>query len=230
MFHYRWHYAADIDKAGSILPLYSGGPLSDSQHAQLKSEISRRQISRLYVVGSNPTTAPVIEESYLRYLEILSRHLTHHRFLFGARPSAADFAALGQLTQLARFDPTPMDLATRVAPRVSAWVETTEDLSGLEVSEADWLPRERAVALRAFFEELGRTYVPVMLANATALAEGASEVETVVEGKHWVQKPFPYQGKCVQWIRDEFAALSSADRTWVLECLAGTGCERLLGR
>src|SRR3984957_2039454 len=117
MFHYRWYYQADIETAGSILPFYPGVPLGDEEHSRLKKDISERQISRLYVVGSNPTTAPVIEESYLRYIRILSTHLHTHRFHFGARPSAGDFGVQGQLTQLARFDPTPMALTMKEAPR-----------------------------------------------------------------------------------------------------------------
>jgi glutathione S-transferase len=229
MFHYRWYYDADIDKAGTILPLYSGVPLKDDQLKRLKGDIAQRQISRLYVVGSNPTTAPIIEDSYRRYLQIMSRHFESERFLFGARPSAADFAAFGQLTQLARFDPTPMEVTTREAPRVSAWVETMEDLSGLEPGDADWLSRDEAAKkLRGLFEEIGRTYVPVMLANAKALASGAADVETIVEGKTWVQKAFPYQGKCIEWMREEFSRLTAADREWVMQLFAGTGCERLL--
>jgi glutathione S-transferase len=229
MFHYRWYYQADIETAGSILPFYPGVPLGDEEHSRLKKDISERQISRLYVVGSNPTTAPVIEESYLRYIRIQSTHLHTHRFHFGARPSAGDFGVQGQLTQLARFDPTPMALTMKEAPRVSAWVETMEDLSGHEVSESDWLSRDQAMrALRPFFEEIGRTYVPVMLANAKAIADGAPDVRLELEGKPWVQKPFPYQAKCVGWVRDAFAALSKDDQAWVSEFLAGTGCERLI--
>ena len=54
------------------------------------------------------------------------------RFVFGERPAAADFALYGQLTQLAGFDPTPRAIALETAPRVVAWVDTVEDLSGLE--------------------------------------------------------------------------------------------------
>lgn len=229
MFHYRWHYAADIDNAGNILPLYAGVPLDDAQYAQMKAEVARRQISRLYVVGSNPTTTPIIEDSYRRYLRIMSDHFRSCRFLFGARPSAADFAAFGQLTQLARFDPTPMAVAAREAPRVAAWVETTEDLSGLEPSAEGWLPRDAlARIMRPLLAELGRTYVPVMLANAAALACGAKEVETELDGRRWTQQPFPYQGKCVAWVREEFAKLSAADRGFIGELAAGTGVEKLL--
>ena len=59
---------------------------------------------------------------------------------------------------------------------------------------------------------MGRTYVPVMLANAKAIDQGLEKVETVVEGKTWEQVPFPYQAKCLQWIRIEFSRLSSDEQ------------------
>jgi hypothetical protein len=43
-----------------------------------------------------------------------------------------------------------------------------------------------------------------------------------------VQQPFPYQVKCLQWLRAEYGELSAADRAAVDNILKGTGCERLL--
>lgn len=229
MFHYRWYYKADIDNAGNILPLWAGGPLKDSDLAQMKKYISERQIGRLYVVGSNDTTAPVIEDSYRRYLAIMEQHFRAYKFALGNRPSAADFGAYGQLTQLVRFDPTPMAVAQREAPRVSAWVDLVEDLSGIDVSDADWTSREAIPeTLTSLLKEVGRVYVPAMLANAQAQMTGAKEVRTEIDGKPWVQQPFPYQVKCLQWLRAEYGALSDGDRAAVDNILKGTGCERLL--
>lgn len=229
MFHYRWYYQADIDNAGNILPLWAGGPMSDGEWGQLKKFIADRQISRLYVVGSNDTTAPVIEESYRRYLAIMERHFRSYKFVLGNRPSSADFGAFGQLTQLVRFDPTPMDVARTNAPRVAAWVDMVEDLSGLEPTEADWISRDAIPeSLTALLGEVGRVYVPVMLANAKALMAGAAEVKTEVDGKAWVQQTFPYQVKCLSWLRREYEALSMPDRASVDAILRGTGCELLL--
>ncbi len=59
------------------------------------------------------------------------------------------------------------------------------------------------------------------------MASGAEQVECTVDGEKWVQPPFPYQAKCLQWIRDERAALSPADREDADRLLAGTGCEAL---
>jgi glutathione S-transferase len=229
MFHYRWYYKADIDNAGNILPIWAGWPIRDAELAQMKTYISERQIGRLYVVGSNDTTAPVIEESYRRYLAIMERHFQTYKFTLGNRPSSADFGAYGQLTQLVRFDPTPMAVAQREAPRVSAWVDLVEDLSGIEPTEADWISRDAIPeTLTALLTEVGDVYVPVMLANAQAQMAGAKEVKTEVGGKPWVQQPFPYQVKCLQWLRAEYGALSAADRAAVDSILKGTGCERLL--
>ena len=228
MFHYRWAYSADIDKAAAILPRWGRINTSDDQVARFSKLIAERQIGRLGVVGSNETTGPVIEESYRRFLRVFDAHLTQHPFLMGGRPGAADFGTFGQLTQLALFDPTPMAVTLEEAPRVIAWVELLEDLSGLEPSDADWFTRDELPnTLRPLLDELGRTYVPVLLANADALAKGAERVECRIDGRPWVQQPFPYQGKCLRWLREARAALSPADRSAVDALLDDTGCEAL---
>jgi glutathione S-transferase len=229
MFHYRWYYKADIENAARILPRWSMAQASEAELAAMGKIVADRQISRLYVVGSNDTTAPVIEQSYRRYLQAMSRHLERHGFTFGGRPGASDFAAYGQLTQLARFDPTPMELANREAPRVAAWTDMVEDLSGLEPAQGDWIRRDAVPqSLKDLLVEVGRVYVPVMLANARALMTGAARVETEVDGRPWIQQPFPYQGKCLKWLRGEYAKLTAGDRGAVDAILDGTGCERLL--
>ena len=230
MFHYRWHFARDADHAGEMLPRWSVNPQSEAALEPLKTFVKDRQIKRLYVVGSNETTAPVIEASYHRYLDALKNHLEHHRFLMGARPGASDFAAYGQLTQLAKFDPTPMAVTIETAPRIYAWVDLVEDLSGLEVKDDDWISSSAIPdTLRPLFAELGRVYVPVMLANADALRSDAKAVETEVDGRPWKQEPFAYQARCVQWIHEEYERLDSGARKTVDRFLSGTGCERLLG-
>lgn len=225
MFHYRWHYAADADKAGDILPRWSRIAASDEEMAQMKKFIMDRQISRLYVVGSNDTTTPVIEASYERFLDLFNAHLKHHPFLMGNRPGASDFGMFGQLTALTHFDPTPMALTMKKAPRVYAWVEVTEDLSGLEPKDGDWLdPANIPTTIIALLKEFGRVYVPALLANAAAIARGAETFETEIDGRPWKQQTFPYQAKCLQWLRNAYADLAASDRASVDKILAGTGC------
>lgn len=230
MFHYRWHYQADIDRAAGILPRWTLEPQPEKEAQELGKVFAERQISRLYVVGSNDETAPVIEASYERYLAAMRAHLERSSFLLGKRPGAGDFGAYGQLTQLAKFDPTPMQLTLDKAPVVFAWVDLVDDLSGHEPAEDDWVARDAIPdTLVAIFREIGTYYVPALLANAKALMNGDEKVDTEIDGAHWQQSPFPYQGKCLQWLREERAVLSDADRSYVDDILAGTGCEKLFG-
>ena len=226
MFHYRWAYAADIAQAAAILPRWSRTTGSNDEATAMGRTFAERQIGRLAVVGSNDVTAPVIEDSYRRLLGLLDARLAESRFVMGGRPGASDFGLYGQLTQLAGFDPTPRAVALSVAPRVVAWVDVGEDLSGLEPGE--WLRADDVPAtVRALLAEVGRVYVPFLLANAAALDRGAERVECTIDGRPWVQKPFPYQRKCLGWLRDGRAALSADARRRVDDVLAGTGCERL---
>ena len=229
MFHYRWAHAADIANAAAILPRWFRTDQPEEAAVAAGAMFAERQVGRLAVVGSNPTTAAVIEESYVRLLHLLDAHLTGSRFALGSRPASCDFGLFGQLTQLVGFDPTPAALAHQHAPRVVAWVDVAEDLSGLEPQERDWTPRDAVPdTLRALLAEVGRVYVPFLLANAAALQHGAERVECRIDGRPWTQRPFPYQGKCLGWLREHYAALADDERASVDALLAGSGCEPLV--
>ncbi|MBR7618510.1 glutathione S-transferase [Phenylobacterium sp. 20VBR1] len=228
MFHYRWAYRDDINKAAAILPCWRGYCVPDAELAARGKMFADRQIPRLRYVGSNPTTGPVIEAAYQRFLRIFDAHLTHQPYILGARPAACDFAVFGQMTQLAEFDPTPMALTLKVAPRVTAWVGMMEDQSGVEPTDDGWNDTDALPAtLTALLTEIGRVYPPVMLANARAVMAGAAEVAAVVDDQAWTQQPFPYQAKCLQWLRQSRAELEAGARARVDSVLATTGCMAL---
>lgn len=228
MFHYRWYYDADIEQAGTVLPHWRAIQADRATLATLKAQFSKRQIDRLYVVGSNDITAPVIEASYQRLLAILDGLIEAQKFVFGGRPASADFALYAQLTQLARFDPTPAAVCLREAPRVFAWTDLVDDLSGHPAEENAWGDLATLEThLKPLLAEIGRTYAPVLLANADALQGSAAELETTIDGQRWVQPPFPYQGRCLQALRSAYGQLTSSDRAAVDRILAGTGCEPL---
>ena len=229
MFHYRWRYEPDIKRASDVLPAWTRGRTSDAVLAEAGRTIAGRQIPRLRYVGSNEVTGPVIEASYLRFLDAFEAHLRDHPFLLGARPGGGDFGAFGQLTQLAMFDPTPMAITAERAPRVFAWVGAVEDLSGLEPAPSDWFsPSALPASLLAILAEVGRVYAPLLIANAKAVQTGAERVETEIDGRPWIQQPFPYQAKCLAWLREEYAALNPGQRASLATVLADAGCEALI--
>ncbi len=230
MYHYRWAYEPDIDKAGKLLPLAQDLQMSAERAAASYEFITTRQIGRRALVGSTDTNQPIIEGSYLRVLDILRRVLDERDFLLGERPGRGDFALFGQLTPMVRSDPTPTAVAVDRAPKVIVWVDRVDDLSWLSVpdnSGEGWLEIDGLGPCVDLLHEVGRTYAPFMLANAAALTSGADEVVCEIDGMPYRQGPFKYQGKCLVWIRDDYKALASADRARVDTILDGTGCEAL---
>ena len=232
MFHYRWHFEDDIEKAGTVLPLMHDVSLENESHLEFKKYFSELQTSRLWVVGSNNKTAPIIEESYKRFLNQLETCLSINPFLFGKRPSSSDYAIYGQLTQLIGFDPTSSAIAHNISPRAISWIDQMEDLSGLNVHEEDWITFEQAERnLSNIFEEIGKVYVPALLANSNAINQNEKTWTANIDGAEWNQKSFPYQAKCLQWINNEFEVLGNDDQEDILNFLRNTGCSDLiLGR
>ena len=232
MFHYRWHFEDDIEKAGTVLPLMHDVSLENKSHLEFKKYFSELQTSRLWVVGSNNKTAPIIEESYKRFLNQLETCLSINPFLFGKRPSSSDYAIYGQLTQLIGFDPTSSAIAHNISPRAISWIDQMEDLSGLNVHEEDWITFDQAEKnLSNVFEEIGKVYMPALLANSNAINQNEKTWTANIDGAEWNQKSFPYQAKCLQWINNEFEVLGNDDQEDILNFLRNTGCSDLiLGR
>ena len=229
MFHYRWHFEEDADNASSILPLNHKVDLQEDVWKLFKEGIGSRQIERLWVVGSNDITAPIIENSYKRFLGIMQIHLSNLPFLFGQRPSSADFAIYGQLTQLIGLDPTSRAIAHEESIRTVAWINSMEDLSGINPDKSTWENFESLPgSMKSLLKEIGHVYVPALLANSEALQNGDETWETEIDGSTWSQKTFNYQGKCLQWINQEFYALTELDQKRLMDLLEGTGCEKLL--
>ncbi|MEO0817883.1 MAG: glutathione S-transferase C-terminal domain-containing protein [Pseudomonadota bacterium] len=228
MFHFRWAYEADWKNAAPLLVFWNSNTADQETARNLAEQFAKRQIERLYVVGSNDVTAQTIENSYERFIGILDDLIARRGYVLGARPSAADFAIFGQLTQLAIVEPTSAAITQRVSQRVRAWVDLMDDLSGVRPSDEDWFDADEAPeALAPLISEIGRTYAPAMLANAKAVMAGDATFETEIDGRPWTQPVFKYQAKCLGWMREAHASLSGNERGAVNAILAGTGCVQL---
>jgi len=230
MYHYRWHYADAVIKAGRLLPLDIQAQIDDETLAHRTAWITDRQKGRRALVGSTEQNRPVIEDSYRRLLQILEERFRRSPYLLGDRPGRGDFGLFGQLRQLVGWDPESARIAIDLAPRVTNWVERTDDLSWLPIDgDSGWGSWGEIVRdLTPLLTEIGSTYAPFMLANATALAQGDGDVECEILGMAYSQGAFAYQAKCLTWIREQYGALDRADQIRVDEALAGTGCEVLI--
>jgi len=221
LFHYRFSHAADRAFAPTWVmddayPGIGQGDLTEKAEAFLA-----RQTERMALVGIRPENLPVIEGTFGRVLEILGPFVTLDRFLFGSRPSLADFGLFGQLKTLCT-DPTPAAAIRARAPRLDHWVRRADDLSGVE---GDWQPEpDPNAAVLGLLELAGSTYLPFLTANAAARENGDDELTVDLPAGRCCQPPFGYQHKCLDVMRAAFAALSPADRQRAEPVLRETGC------
>ncbi len=219
MFHYRWAYEADIHYASHwIADDFFPDLVGDQRHAAAR-KFADRQISRMPLVGCTKHNAPVIEAGYHHILKLLESHVGQHEFLFGTRPSLADFGIYGQFRVLAT-DPTPLAIMRAEAQRTESWLRQLDDASGIE---GDWVKEDRLPeATRGLIKFAAEVYLPFLAANATAIAEEKDGFEIELLGRPYAQGTFGYQVKCLNMLKQRFAGLDTGAQARVSEYLEGT--------
>lgn len=220
MFHYRWTYPADQESAARriVEMIFEGAEAPDGMEASVRT----RMVGRLHHVGSTLETAPVIEGSFTRLLGALDRLLSGRAYLFGGRPSMADFGLAGQLAQLLS-DPTPGALMKAQAPNVVRWVDRMEnpDVEGGFIS-FDVAAAGLAELLRS---EVATTYLTWMSANAHAVAAETPHVSVEIAGQMFSQRPQRYAAKAYAELRAKRALVLDG----ALAALLGdSGCDAFL--
>ena len=175
--HYRWNHNEDwiygeFGKAARP----DGTPEEQYEAGKLTGQRFRAFVPLL---GVTEETIPGIEASYEALLADVSAHLEQQPYMFGGRPSFADFAMIGALYAHQYRDPYTGKLMQRIAPRVADWVErmmaggqASGDLIGDDSVPETLLPLLR----RQMSEQL-----PVLEATNQMLAKWASDAEPGAE-------------------------------------------------
>jgi len=222
LFTYRWWDSEDQAYVSRWAAEEWSTSEAEAGSADEIEDFRRRQISRMAILGATAENKPLLDQSYRRILAAFEPHVGMNSYLFGTRPSLADFAWFGQLSQMAT-DPTPMRIMRERAPFTDHWVRRLDDASGVEGA---WYPREQALAgtAEALLGIAGELYLPFLVANAEAFAKGLDRLEINVWGLPYALAPFKYQIKCLQQLRDKFSALDAESRAGLRPILERTGC------
>jgi glutathione S-transferase len=218
MFAYRWLRPRDQERMSTWLSfdaLHGGGRGRFEARA---AQFRERQVGRMALVGCTQENAPLIEETARRVLAALDAHVTDGFFLFGTRPSLAEFGLYGQLSQLG-VDPTAADMYRADYPYAFRWLSHMDDLSGID---GDWAASSPVVT--QLLRLVGDIYLPFLRANAAALQAGAEEMRFEALGMPFVQAPFKYQLKCLAELRAAYAALPARAQQSLKPLLGDTKC------
>jgi glutathione S-transferase len=220
MFHYRWSYPDDQESAARRITdmLFEGADKPDG----IEESVRTRMVGRLHHVGSSPETAPVIEGSFARVIVLLDKLVRTRPYLFGGRPSVADFGLAGQLKQLVS-DPTPSAMIKAQAPNLVGWIQrmdAPEASGGFVTFEA--VRGDLADLLR---EEVAGAYLAWMSANAQAVDDDASGVSVEIAGRAFSQKPQRYAAKAFAELKRKRARVEDEALSALL---LETGCDAYL--
>ena len=224
MFFQRWGQKPDREAAGDrTMEQLLDGKLPRAKK-KTRDQIIKRMRDRLPLVGIERKNEKLLKQSFERFFALLNAHLEQTLFLFGGRPSAADFALAGQVQQLL-MDPTPSAWLQANAPFVVAWSEFMESpkAGGPFKSLGELEP----TLLPLFRDEVAVTYIPWALANLAAAEAKQDRVSVALDGADYEQVTQHYAARAFKSVR---AAVASAKET---EGLAGflkaAGAEAVLG-
>ena len=184
MFFNRWGQKPDRELAGDrTMEQLLDGDLPRAKK-KTRDQIVKRMRDRLPLVGVEKKNEKTLKPSFERFFTLLNAHLEKSLYLFGGRPSAADFALAGQVAQLL-MDPTPGDWLKAQAPFVTAWREfMAEPKAGSPFAPLGELEE---TLLPLFRDEVAITYLPWAKANMDAAEAKEERVSLKLDGKVYEQ-------------------------------------------
>ena len=206
MFHYRWRRPIDQQASASRLALAMNPSMDEATQAAFAEQIRARMTGRVWFVGSSDATAPFIERTFHTALGQLDAHLATRRYLFGDRPSFADFALWGQIYNM-WTDPTPCAIIEARAQNVLAWIQRML-WPRVEGEFEAW--ETLAPTLQPILRDwAGKWFLPWSRANAAAIATAPeTEFAVMLDDFNWTQKPQKYHAKSLEALRTKHASVA----------------------
>ncbi len=165
----RWHYPENSLAGGFELA-------RDATHEAAATADETHRFLGAYVRSSCPglgvtaqTIGAWVEEVLRPWMRLLGEHFGRHPFLFGDRPSLADFAIFGGAQAHFATDPVCRRWADADAP---AYVKHQQRLLEIDAVElGDWLPvGELPETLLGIIADAGRLYLPCVSAACAGTA------------------------------------------------------------
>lgn len=121
--HYRWNVPENRAFAIAEFGKLSAPEASLEEQVSIGERLAGPFAGALGPLGVSPQNVAEVEASYLHFLSDFEQHLREHLFLFGSRPSIADFSFYGPLYAHLYRDPASGRLMREHAPGVARWVE-----------------------------------------------------------------------------------------------------------
>lgn len=222
--HYRWSYDTDARLLGRRIAAEVGDDLP--LPLPLRALFVRKRQHAVYVRGDGVTkeTRAHVEGIYLATLARLEEIFREQPFLLGGRPCLADFGFFASMFRHFSLDPTPSRIMRERAPRTFAWVARLWAARHSETTGAWSADGTLPEGWTALLEDAATGYLPYLLANARAWAEGRRRFDQAVQGVHFRGTPVvQYRVWCRERLQEHFDALPAGARERVEKRLRAIG-------
>ncbi|MEL6859966.1 MAG: glutathione S-transferase family protein [Pseudomonadota bacterium] len=168
--HYRWSYGENHtfiqdEVSKSTVPFAA---------RTLGRYVAKKATDRLAkaapIIGFIPEQHDMLEAWTERILDLLETHFNEHDYLFGGRPTIADFSLLASFFGHLDRDPAPKRILMSKRPKLAAWVERTHSGYGAQgdLLPGDAVPETLSPILQCMFTEffpMVASYRDVLLAH-----------------------------------------------------------------
>ena len=220
MFWYRWRDESSAGFGADWIASEVSAALPGQRTDALAASLRKRQQGRMPMIGATEVNGPLLAATFRAVLGALRPAIMTDGYLFGSRPSLADFALFGQLSQLGS-DPGPAAIMREDSPEVLHWLRRIDDASGVEGVWSGSLSN-----LEGLLRIVGGDYLPFLVANADAVAAGRELVEMDLASGRFRNTAYRWQANCLSRLRDLYA--SSDLDAGTREMLDRTGCTQYL--
>lgn len=231
--YYRWAFAKDaLLNARRFTEDFLFQPLVPK--ALLRLQARRRQ-QGAYMAGEGITkdNRADVEQHYLDELDDLEAIFRMRPFLFGERPSLADFGYFASMFRHFGIDPTPARIMRTRAPGVYEWVARMWNARASRIGRLPWAPAKGGLpeGLEPLFARAARRYLPALHGNAKAVAEGRAHHDAILDGKAYPDLPaVPFLAWRRKVLQNALAVLPTEADATVRHALSRTGCLEWLER
>lgn len=223
--HYRWSYPENYDlfihdASTGLLPY-----VPNFIRKPLAKKIANGLKAYLPVAGVREEQFAAMESWTNKILDVFENHFSQHAFLFGDKPSIADFALLGPMYGHLNRDPAPKRDLLDVRPHLQNWVERCHAGEGKDGSYLanDEIPETLTPIFHAIFSEF-YPLVDNIKDNLIAYVEKhdkksgdritrvVGEAHSTMDGQPFSRGALPYTLWMMQRIQDKFAQLNDTDK------------------
>ena len=177
------------------------------------------------ICGNTDEMQALMEDGLQAFLALMEQNLADGPFLFGTRPSRADFGIYGQLSQLV-IDNGSSEMMRSVAGLTTRWCFSMEDLSAIEGA---WKPIASdgealaASAIPGILRLSSRYHLPFLAANDEVRARGEKEISIEINGAPFARRALRAREHCLSDLQRRFKGLSVEALYVLTPLLAETG-------